>query len=118
MKRRLFYLSTCSTCTRIIKEIKPDNSFILQDIKSERITEEQLNEMISLSGSAESLFSRKAMKYRSLGLNKKELNEADYKRLILEEYTFLKRPVFIIDGEIFIGNSKANIEAVAQKLSN
>jgi len=72
--------------------------------------------MAKLSGPYESLFSRVAMKYKALGLKNVTLTETDYKNYILEEYTFLKRPVFIIDQEIFIGNSKKNIEAVRSKL--
>ncbi len=87
------------------------------EIKSKGISEEQLQEMKNLSGSFESLFSRTAMKYRALGLNEKQLTEEDYKKLILEEYTFLKRPVFVLENEIFVGNSKKNIEQVHAKLA-
>jgi len=38
------------------------------------------------------------------------LGELDYKKYILDEYTFLKRPVILINDEIFIGNSKKIIE--------
>ena len=88
-----------------------------QDIKTHQMSLEQIEEMKERSGSYESLFSRKAMKYRSMGLNEKELSEEDYKQLIHEEYTFLKRPVFIVDGSIFIGNAKKNIEALKDHLS-
>ncbi len=114
--KKVYYLSTCSTCTRIIKELGIGDEFVLQDIKKELITEEQIDEMKSLAGSYEALFSRVAMKYRSMGLNDMTLTEGDYKKYILEEYTFLKRPVFVIDGEIFIGNSKKNVEAVRAAL--
>ena len=114
----LFHLSSCSTCQRIVKELDGQlHEFDLQDIKSEKITESQLEKMAALSGSYEALFSRKAMKYRSMGLGDKDLSESDYKQYILDEYTFLKRPVFIIGEEIFIGNSKKTIEAVKEKLS-
>lgn len=115
MSKKVYYLGTCSTCVRINKVVGVDDSFEQQDIKKEAITPEQLDEMKELAGSYEALFSRKAMKYRAWGLNEKELTENDYRENILKEYTFLKRPVFIIDGEIFIGNSKANIEAVVEK---
>jgi len=93
------------------------HDFILQDIKKEKITEAQLQEMKELSGSFEALFSRRSMKYKALGLKDKTLTEQDYKNYILNEYTFLLRPTFIIDKEIFIGNSKKNVEAVKQKLN-
>ena len=93
------------------------NGFELQDIKTVNITSEQLNEMKELSGSFESLFSRKAMKFRSMGLGEKELSEEDYRDLIVEEYTFLKRPVFIVDQQVFIGNSSKNIEQLKSTLA-
>jgi arsenate reductase len=114
MNKIIFYLSTCSTCTRIIKELDVDNSFYLQDIKRERMKAEQVDEMAQLAGSYEALFSRKAMKFRSMGLKDKSLTEKDYRKLILDEYTFLKRPVLINDGEIFIGNSKSVVAAAKE----
>ncbi len=108
--KKIFHLSTCSTCQRILLELDTEG-FELIDIKTKGISETEVDEMKRLAGSYESLFSRRAMKYKSMGLASKELHESDYKQLILEEYTFLKRPV-IVDGEsIFIGNSKKVVEA-------
>lgn len=114
--QKIYHLKTCSTCVKIINEVKPPKSVQLQDIKTEKITAEQLDYMAKLAGSYEALFSRKSMKYRSLGLADKKLTEKDYRKLILEEYTFLRRPVTVIDDEIFIGNAKAVTEAVKNKL--
>ena len=80
------------------------------------MTAEQVDEMIDLAGSAELLFSRRAMKYKSMGLGSKDLNESDYRQLIIDEYTFLKRPVLILDNKIFIGNSKKVVTAAADCL--
>ncbi|MEQ9286450.1 MAG: ArsC/Spx/MgsR family protein [Cyclobacteriaceae bacterium] len=116
--KKIYHLSTCSTCIRIIKELSGLlDGFTLQDIKTEPMTEDQIDEMQALSGSYESLFSRRAMKYKALGLGSKTLTEKDYRSYILEEYTFLKRPVFLVEGEIFIGNSAKTVEAVKQKIS-
>jgi arsenate reductase len=103
--RKIYHLATCGTCQRILGEIPKLKSFELQDIKSEPITAAQLDEMKKLAGSYEALFSRIALKYRSMGLNKMTLTEKDYRKYILEEYTFLKRPVMIIGKEIFVGNA-------------
>ena len=100
-----------------MSEITFPKNVELQDIKTNKISLEQLEEMKRLSGSYESLFSRRAMKYKSLGLNNKELKEDDYKNLILEEYTFLKRPVFVLGDYISVGNSKKTIEALKQHLN-
>ncbi len=91
--------------------------FDKQDIKSDQMTFDQIDEMKKRSGSYESLFSRKAMKFRSMGLGDKNLSEDDYRKLIQEEYTFLKRPVFIVEDQIFVGNSKKVIESLTSYLS-
>ncbi len=85
----------------------------MQDIKTEKITPGQLDEMLARAGSHEALFSRVAMKYRSMGLNTMKLTEKDYRKYILEEYTFLKRPVLMVGDQIFIGNS-AKVVAAAK----
>ena len=115
--KKIYFLGSCSTCVRIMKELGVDDSWIQQDIKTEKITTSQIEEMHSLSGSYDSLFSRRAMKYKSIGLKEKGLSESDYKKLILEEYTFLKRPVIILEDKIFIGNSKQVVTSVQEELN-
>jgi arsenate reductase len=114
--RKIFHLSNCNTCQRIIRELNDGAGFEMQNIKEEAITTKQLDDMQEMVGSYESLFSRRAMKYRALGLHEMELTEQDYRRYILEEYTFLKRPVIIIDEDIFVGNSKKVVAAAKEKL--
>ncbi len=115
--RKIYYLASCSTCVRIIKELGGLDGFEMQNIKEEKMTAKQLKQMADMAGSYEALFSRRAMKYRSMGLNEMTLTEKDYQRYILEEYTFLKRPVMIIDEAIFVGNSKKVVAAAKAKLS-
>lgn len=88
-----------------------------REIKSEPISESEIDTMAKHAGSYEALFSRRAMKYRSLGLNDKNLSEADYKKYILEEYTFLKRPVLLSSESIFIGNAKKTVDEMHAYLS-
>jgi arsenate reductase (glutaredoxin) len=114
--KKIYHLGNCTTCQRILKELKPSKEFVLQDIKVEAITEKQLDEMAKMAGSYEALFSRIALKFRAWGLNEKKLTEKDYRKYILEEYTFLKRPVIINEKQIFIGNSPKNIAAAKEAL--
>lgn len=117
--KKIYYLNTCSTCLRIMKELGiTEEHFVLQNIKTEPITAEQLEAMKNAAGSYEALFSRRAMKYKSMGLKEKTLSENDYKNLILEEYTFLKRPVVLINGQFFVGNSKKVVAAAKELLEN
>jgi len=106
--RKLYYLKTCDTCSRILKDI-PTDKFEMIEIKTQPIQVNQLEELYALSGSYEALFSRRAKKYHQMDLKNQELTEKDYRRLLLDEYTFLKRPVVIVDKQIFIGSSKKNV---------
>ncbi|MCK5824184.1 MAG: hypothetical protein KAG96_02125 [Ichthyobacteriaceae bacterium] len=114
--KKIYHLSTCDTNKRILKEIAPIEEIEMQDIKSNEVTVEQLEEMYELSKSYEALFSKRAKKYKELGLKEMNLSEADFKKYILMDYTFLKRPVAMINNKIFIGNSKKNVEALKQEL--
>ena len=113
MKKKMYHLAHCTTCQAIIKEtgaVKAGLDF--QNIREEKITAKQLEEMKKLAGSYEALFSKRALKYKELGLKDKKLSEEDYKNYILDEDTFLKRPVTILDGKIFVGNDKKTVEAL------
>lgn len=108
--RKIYHLSSCSTCQKIIKEINPTESIELQDIKVENIDATTLDWIKEKVGSYEALFSKRAMKFRSMGLNEMKLTEDDYRKYMLEEYTFLKRPFMIVDENVFIGNAKKVVE--------
>jgi len=114
---KIYYLASCDTCRKIIKSLPKDNNLVFQDIRQDSITIEQLEKMYELAGSYEALFSKKAQLYKTQGLKNKNLTEEDYKKYILEHYTFLSRPVFIISNKIYIGNSQKNILEVLNILS-
>lgn len=115
---KVYYLASCDTCRKIIKSLPKDNNLVFHDIKQNPVSVDELEEMKSISGSYEALFSKKAQLYKSLDLKNKSLNEEDYKKYLLEHYTFLSRPVFIINNKIFIGNSQQNILQVMKALIN
>ncbi|MFD0761754.1 arsenate reductase family protein [Lutibacter aestuarii] len=106
--KKIYYLKTCDTCRRILKEMDITN-YILQEIKTEPITVKQLDELFSLTKSYEVLFSRRAKKYKQMDLKNQNLTEKDYRQLILDEYTFLKRPVIINENEVFVGSNKKKV---------
>ncbi len=115
---KIYYLASCDTCRKIIKSLPKGNDLVFRDIKQNPITEEELEEMYQLSGSYEVFFSKKAVLYKSMDLKNKALTESDYKKLILEHYTFLSRPVFVINSGIYIGNSQQNMLQVMKVLNN
>lgn len=116
--RKIYYLSTCGTCKRILSEMPELDTFELQEIKKNPVTESQLEEMYKLVGSYEKLFNKRSQLYKSEGLKDKNLQEEDFKKLILEHYTFLSRPVLFIDDSIYVGNSKKTVEAAIEQVKN
>jgi arsenate reductase len=93
-----------------LKEINPSADVELIDIKVQNIDAETLDWIKSKVGSYEALFSKRAMKFKSMGLNQMQLTESDYRKYMLEEYTFLKRPFMIFDEQVFIGNAAKEVE--------
>ena len=116
MRKEIYYLATCSTCKKIMNELGVDESWKQHEIKSKGIPAKALDEMKKEKGSYEALFSRRAMKYRSLGLNEKQLTEKDFRKYILHEYTFLNRPAVWIGNELFIGSGKKAVEGAKKAL--
>jgi len=115
--KKIYYLKTCSTCLRILKDLQVGDEFELQDIKTQPMTVKQVEEMRELAGSYEALFSRRAKLYKERDLKNEDLSEEDYKGFILEHYTFLSRPVIIFNNAIFIGNSKSTVMAAKKALN-
>jgi arsenate reductase len=114
---KIYYLASCDTCRKIIKSLPKGHNLVFHDIKQDPITVEELEQMRELSGSYEALFSKKAVLYKSMDLKNKSLTEDDFKKYILEHYTFLSRPVFIINDKIYIGNTQQNMLQVMKALA-
>ena len=113
--KKVYFLQTCDTCRRILKEV-PLKGFEKQEIKVTPLTVSQLEDMYKISNSYEALFNKRAKLYKAMDLKNQEVSESDYRQYLLDEYTFLKRPVFLVDDELFIGNSKKEIERLKDYL--
>ena len=109
--RVFFYLTSCDTCKRILKTLEIGPSIEQIDIKKNPITETQLDELYSLTQSYEALINKRAQLFKQRGIKVEQIGEQEYKSLLLEHYTFLKRPVLVFDQTIFVGNSPKVIEA-------
>lgn len=109
--KKVYHLSTCSTCQRIIKELGIGEDFELQNVKENHISAAELDAIKEKVGSYEALFNRRSKQFRGQGLHELELSEADYRKYILQEYTLLKRPIILIGEQVFVGNSKKVVES-------
>ena len=115
---KIYYLASCDTCRKIIKSLPKGILLEFHDIKQNPISIQELEEMKTLSGSYEALFSKKALLYKSMDLKNKSLTEDDFRKYLLEHYTFLSRPVFIINNKIYIGNTQQNMLQVMKAFDN
>jgi arsenate reductase (glutaredoxin) len=109
--RRIYHLGNCTTCQAILAQLKLPKDVELIDIKETNIDPKTLDWLKEKVGSYEGLFSKRALKYRGLGLHEMDLKETHYRKYMLEEYTFLKRPFIIYDENIWIGNAKKEVES-------
>ena len=114
-KYTFFYLKSCDTCLKILKQL-PQNKLNLVNIKEYPLKAEQLEYLHSFSHSYESLFNFRAQKLKLLTAQEKPVGEEDFKKYLLEDYTYLKRPVILVEDKIFIGNSPQNIEQLKIEL--
>ena len=118
--KKIYTIGHCTTSLALFEETGLDKligpEFTLQNIKFEKITPAQLDEMKKMAGTYEALFSRRAIKYKEWKLKDKKLTEKGYRHYILDEYTFLKRPVVIINDKIFVGSEKKTAAALKNEL--
>lgn len=118
MHNQVFYLKTCSTNKKILDRFKPYlKHFELQEIKSSPITAQQLDELQKRIGSYEALFSKKSTLYKTRQLKNVALSEKDMRALILEHYSFLKRPVFVYKDNVYAGYAESTLQALETALS-
>lgn len=112
----VFYLSNCDTCIKILKKMDGAPEFIRQDIKTTPLSKKQWNELHALAGSYEALFSRRAQLYKEWNLKERTPTEEEIRDLLYQHYTFLKRPVFVLDGKIWIGNAPVVTDSLNEYL--
>jgi arsenate reductase (glutaredoxin) len=105
----LFWLPHCSTCQKADAWLKEHGIIVKQyhDVKTTPITPAVLKQLVDGVGGEETLFSKRAMKYRQLGLHEQTLTPEQLFNHMLEEYTFIKRPVLLTsDNRVLAGFSQ------------
>ncbi len=114
--KKIFFLKTCDSCRKILKYWNPSDEIELREIKQHPIEEGELDQLAKLVGGYEGLFNKRAKKYKELGMKNENLSENEWRRAILSEYTFLKRPILVLEDVVYAGNSGKNVEAAYQAL--
>jgi arsenate reductase len=117
----LYWLPHCSTCqkAKAFLEAKGVTFTTIVDIKATPLSKQQVLALVEGIGSAEALFSKRAMKFRSLGLHEQTLSSEDLITHMSTEYTFIKRPVVVFeeDGCVFAGFSTKQYEQYFASIS-
>ncbi|NNE98701.1 MAG: Spx/MgsR family RNA polymerase-binding regulatory protein [Pyrinomonadaceae bacterium] len=107
-KVNLYGLPHCSTCQKAVAYLEEKGVGIekFHDIKENRLSRKEVKKLVNLVGGVDKLFSKRAMKYRSMGLNNMDLSEKDLLDYMIEEYTFIRRPVLVFGEKALAGFSK------------
>lgn len=96
----LYWLASCSTCKKAEQFLKSQNIEIsvYRNLKEDSLSRDEIEKLAANVGGVNELFSRRAIKYREMNLQSRELSETEMFDLMASEYTFIKRPV-LISGE-------------------
>jgi len=116
--KKIYFLSTCSTCKKILKNWDISDSIKKIDLKKTPISALDLKELYSLSNSYEALFNKRAVLFREKKKHLEIITEKEYKEMLLAHYSFLKRPVLIINEKLFVGNSKETLNKAALEIKS
>ncbi len=110
----VYWLPHCTTCQKAVQHLHDRGVRVasLRDIKAQPLAESEVRDLARKVGGAEALFSKRAMKYRQMGLHEKELSEDDLFRLMSEEYTFITRPVIVNGDQATAGWAPKRIDAL------
>lgn len=110
----VYWLPHCTTCQKAVAYLQekgvPIRSF--RDLKAMPLERAEVEDLVRKVGGAETLFSKRAMKYRSMGLHEQTLSDDDYLRLMTEEYTFITRPVIVRGDRATAGFSAKRVDAL------
>ena len=110
MEAVIYWLPNCDTCKKAAVFLQQNNVVVTRfhNLKTEKLSRTEIEKLAEMVGGVENLFSRRAIKYRELGLNKREVLPAEMFDLIESDYTFVKRPVLVIGNRATCGFSEKN----------
>ena len=109
MENTFLFLSSCSTCMRIIKALDIEGASYLQDVKQRMVSAEQLAYLYQNTKSYEALINKRGRVFAQLKREGTQFTEDVYKQLLETEYSCLKRPILILKSNIYLGNAKKTV---------
>jgi arsenate reductase len=109
----LYWLPHCQTCQKAADFLKAKDITIsvFRNLKENTLSREEVEKLSKMAGGAAQLFSRRAIKYREMGLHQRELSDSEMLDLMTAEYTFIKRPVLVKGEKAIAGFSEKTFTA-------
>jgi arsenate reductase len=108
----VYWLPYCTTCTKAVAYLQekdvPIRSF--RNLKEQPLSVDEVRGLAAKVGGVETLFSKRAMKYRVMGLHEREVSEDEMVKLMSEEYTFVTRPVIVRGDRATAGFSAKRVD--------
>lgn len=114
MKEVTFYwLPNCSTCQKAFGWLERRGVKVttIRDIKQDSLLRKEIEDLAKMLGGPAELFSKRAIKYREMKLNEREVPAAEMLDLMTDEYTFLKRPIMVIGKRATAGFFEKSFES-------
>lgn len=114
MKNITFYwLPNCSTCQKAKGWLERRGVKItaMRDIKENPLSRKEVEDLVKMLGGPAELFSKRAIKYREMKLNEREVPPDEMLDLMTDEYTFLKRPIMVIGDQAAAGFFEKSFES-------
>jgi len=108
----VYWLPYCTTCQKAVAHLQERGASIrsYRNLKEQPLSEDDVRALAKKVGGVEKLFSKRAMKYRQMGLHEQQLSEDDLVRLMAEEYTFVTRPVIVRGDRATAGFSAKRVD--------
>jgi arsenate reductase (glutaredoxin) len=110
----VYWLPYCTTCQKAVAHLRAKGVEIrsFRDLKAAPLAPAEVRDLAAKVGGVDALFSRRAMKYRQMGLHERELSEDEMVKLMSDEYTFVTRPVIARGDRATAGFSQKRVDAL------
>jgi arsenate reductase len=110
----VYWLPHCTTCQKAVQHLEEKGVPVrrYRNLKEEPLSQDEVRGLAAKVGGVEKLFSKRAMKYRAMGLHQREVSEDEMLKLMSEEYTFVTRPVIVRGDRATAGFSAKRLDTL------
>jgi arsenate reductase len=108
----VYWLPYCTTCQKAVAHLEARGVAVraFRNLKEQPLSQDEVRALAARVGGVDKLFSRRAMKYRAMGMHEREVPEDEMVKLMAEEYTFVTRPVIVRGDRATAGFSAKRVD--------